>query len=122
MGNTQVLIVEDDQVIVKIAEWRLAKLGYEVCGKAETGQDAIDIVMSRHPDLVLMDINLKGDIDGIETAKRIKKEFNIPVIFVTSHSDGETVKRAKEIHPDGFIRKPFDDDDLRVGIELALKK
>lgn len=122
MTEAQILIVEDDRVIVRIAEWRLNKLGYTVCGKVETGTEALNLVINRQPDLVLMDINLKGDMDGIETAKQIKKDFNIPVIFVTSHSDGETLNRAREIHPDGFIRKPFNDDDLRVAIELALKK
>jgi CheY-like chemotaxis protein len=69
-----------------------------------------------------MDINIKGDIDGIETAKMIKKEFSIPVVYVTSHSDGLTLERAKETKPEGFILKPFEDDDLRVAIEMALKK
>lgn len=122
MPNPQILLVEDDRVIVKIAEWRLSKLGYDLCGKAETGDEALDLVVNRSPDLVLMDINLKGKMDGIECAKKIRKDFNIPVIFVTSHSDGDTLRRAKEIHPDGFIRKPFEDEDLRVAIELALKK
>lgn len=122
MPNPQILLVEDDRVIVKIAEWRLSKLGYDLCGKAETGEEALELVVNRRPDLVLMDINLKGNMDGIECAKKIRKDFNIPVIFVTSHSDGDTLRRAKEIHPDGFIRKPFEDEDLRVAIELALKK
>jgi CheY-like chemotaxis protein len=122
MPIPKVLIVEDDRVIVKIAEWRLNKLGYEVAGKAETEADAMELVIKNRPDVILMDINLKGEIDGIETAKRIKKDFNIPVIFVTSHTDGDTLIRAKAIRPDGFIRKPFEDDDLRVAIELALGK
>jgi CheY-like chemotaxis protein len=122
MPKPQILLVEDDRIIVKIAEWRLSKLGYDVCGKAEDGINAVEIVMKKKPDLVLMDINIKGEIDGIETARRIKKDFNIPIIFLTSHSDGATLARAKEIKPDGLIRKPFEDDDLRVAIELALKK
>jgi CheY-like chemotaxis protein len=122
MANAQILIVEDDRVIVKITEWRLNKLGYEVCGKAETGAEALDIVVQKNPDLVLLDINLKGAPDGFETAKRIKKEFNIPVIIVTAHSDGAILTKAKEIRPDGFILIPFDDTDLKVKIQLALKK
>ncbi len=122
MPNPQILLVEDDRVIVKIAEWRLSKMGYDVCGKVENGADAIDFVTKKQPDLILMDINIKGEIDGIETARRIKKVFSIPIIFLTSHSDGATLTRAKAIRPDGFIRKPFEDDDLRVAIELALKK
>ena len=122
MPNPQILIVEDDRVIAKVAQWRLNKLGFDVCGKAGTGQEALELVVEKQPDLILMDINLSGDIDGIDVAKRIKKDFNIPVIFVTSHSDGDTLQRAKEIQPDGFIRKPFTDDDLRIAIEMALKK
>ena len=118
----QVLIVEDDDIIARVEEWRLKNLGYGVSGRARTGAEAMELVGKSKPDLVLMDINLKGDIDGIETAKLIKKGFNIPVIYVTSHSDGPTLERAKATRPDGFINKPFDDKDLRVAIELAMKK
>ena len=69
-----------------------------------------------------MDITLKGGMDGIETASQIKKNFDIPVIFVSSHTDGEIIARAKAVNPDGFIKKPFNDDDLRIAIELGLKK
>jgi len=75
-----------------------------------------------HPDIVLMDIALKGEIDGIDTAAQIKKKYNIPVIFVSSNTDEATISRAREIRPDGFIKKPFDDDDLRIAIELGIKK
>ena len=122
MPNPKILIVEDDPVIVRVAEWRLSKLGYDVCGREETGAGALETVVRTQPDLVLMDINLIGNMDGIEAAKQIKKDFDIPVIFLTSHSDGNTLQRAKEIHPDGFIIKPFSDDDLRIAIKLALKK
>ena len=122
MSDVCVLLVEDDNIIAKVAEWRLKNLGYRLCGRASTGAEAMELVVRNKPDIVLMDINIKGDIDGIETAKMIKKGFNIPVVYVTSHSDGPTLERAKETHPDGFIMKPFEDNDLRVAIELALKK
>ncbi|HUH79636.1 MAG TPA: response regulator [Methanoregula sp.] len=122
MADVCVLLVEDDNIIAKVAEWRLKNLGYTLCGRATTGAEAMELVVRNKPDIVLMDINIKGDIDGIETAKMIKKGFNIPVVYVTSHSDGPTLERAKETHPDGFIMKPFEDNDLRVAIELALKK
>ncbi|MDD1694816.1 MAG: response regulator [Methanoregula sp.] len=122
MSNEKILLVEDDNIIAKVADWRLKNLGYTVCGRATTGAEAMEIVVNQKPDLVLMDINIQGDIDGIETAKMIKKGFNIPVVYVTSHSDGATLERAKATNPDGFIIKPFDDEDLRVAIELALKK
>ena len=122
MANTKVLIVEDDKVIVNVAQWRLSKLGYDVCGSAGTGADAMEMVEKMRPDIVLMDITLMGEIDGIETAGRIKKNFNIPVIFVSAYIDEATLSRAKAINPDGFIKKPFEDDDLRIAIELGLKK
>jgi len=122
MSGEKILLVEDDDVIARVAEWRLKNLGYTLCGRATTGAEAMEIVVRNKPDIVLMDINIKGEIDGIETAKMIKKGFNIPVIYVTSHSDGPTLERAKATQPDGFIVKPFEDNDLRVAIELALNK
>jgi two-component system, response regulator PdtaR len=122
MSGEKILLVEDDDVIAKVADWRLKKLGYTVCGRATNAAEAMELVVNTKPDIVLMDINIKGDVDGIETAKMIRKGFNIPVVYVTSHSDGPTLERAKETRPDGFIVKPFDDEDLRVAIELALKK
>jgi CheY-like chemotaxis protein len=118
----KILLVEDDDIIAKVENWRLKNLGYEVTGRAVSGAEAMDLVVKTRPDLVLMDINIQGEMDGIETAKRIKKQFSIPVVYVTSHSDGPTLDRAKATQPDGFIVKPFEDNDLRVGIELALKK
>lgn len=122
MAGESVLIVEDDDIIARVEDWRLKNLGYTVCGRATTGAEAMELVVKHKPDIVLMDINIRGDIDGIETAKMIKKGFNIPVIYVTSHSDGATLERAKETKPDGFIVKPFEDNALRVAIQLALKK
>jgi CheY-like chemotaxis protein len=122
MSGEKILLVEDDDVIAKVADWRLKNLGYTVCGRATTGAEAMELVVNAKPDLVLMDINIRGDVDGIETAKMIKDGFKIPVVYVTSHSDGPTLDRAKATHPDGFIVKPFDDKDLRVAIQLALKK
>ncbi len=122
MSGEKILLVEDDDVIAKVADWRLKNLGYEVCGRATTGAEAMELVVNNRPDLVLMDINIRGDVDGIETARMIKNGFNIPVVYVTSHSDGPTLERAKATNPDGFIVKPFEDNDLRVAIELALKR
>jgi two-component system, response regulator PdtaR len=122
MSGERILLVEDDDIIAKVTDWRLKNLGYEVCGRAVSASEAMELVVKAMPDLVLMDINIKGDIDGIDTANMIKKGFNIPVVYVTSHSDGPTIERARETKPDGFIVKPFEDNDLRVAIELALKK
>jgi CheY-like chemotaxis protein len=122
LAGASVLIVEDDDILARVEDWRLKNLGYRVSGRAITGTEAIDLARNTRPDVVLMDINIRGNIDGIETAKTIKKEFGIPVIYVTSHSDGVTLERARDTKPDGFIVKPFEDNDLRVAIELALKK
>ena len=122
MSKGIILIVEDDDIIAKVEDWRLKNLGYEVCGRAITGAEAMEMAAKHKPEVVLMDINIKGDIDGIETAKMIKKAYNIPVIYVTSHSDGQTLERARDTNPDGFVVKPFDDNDLRVAISLVLKK
>ena len=122
MSGEKILLVEDDDVIAKVADWRLKNLGYVVCGRATTGAEAMELVVNNRPDLVLMDINIRGEVDGIETARMIKNGFNIPVVYVTSHSDGPTLERAKATKPDGFIVKPFEDNDLRVAIELALKR
>ena len=122
LSGEKILIVEDDDIIARVEDWRLKNLGYTVCGRATNGAEAMELVVNKKPDVVLMDINIKGDIDGIETARMIKKGFNIPVIYVTSHSDGATLVRAKETKPDGFILKPFEDNDLRIAIEFALSK
>ncbi len=122
MANKKVLIVDDDEIIIYVEKWRLSKLGYDVCGTAGTGAEALRCVADTQPDIVLMDINLKEGGDGIETARKIKEDFNIPVIFVSAYIDKETISRAKAIGPDGFLRKPFDDDDMRIVLEMGLKK
>jgi len=122
MSSVSVLLVEDDDVLAKIAETRLRNLGYELAGRAMTAAEAMAIVVNNRPDIVLMDITIKGNIDGIDTAHMIKKGFRIPVVFLTSHSDDALLQRAKATSPDGFITKPYTDDTLRVAIELALKK
>jgi len=121
MSKITILIVEDDDILARIITWRLANLGYEVCGRTESGAETMEFLSMGKPDLVLMDINIKGDIDGIETTGRIKKEFKLPVVYLTSHADGYTLERAKATKPDGFVLKPFGDNDLRVAIELAMK-
>jgi CheY-like chemotaxis protein len=122
MPKVKILIVEDDDVLARVISWRLGNLGYEVCGRTVTSAETMELLAIEKPDLVFMDINIKGDIDGIETAKLIKNEFKLPVVYLTSHCDGPTLERAKATRPDGFVLKPFADNDLRVAVELALKK
>ncbi|HEX3001240.1 MAG TPA: response regulator [Methanoregula sp.] len=122
MDKISVLVVEDDNVMARIAEMRLASLGYHMCARATSAKEAIEAVVCCRPDIVLMDINILGDVDGIDTAVMIKKGFKIPVIYATSHTDEATLERAKASNADGFIAKPYKDDNIRVAIELALKK
>jgi DNA-binding NarL/FixJ family response regulator len=122
MIKARILVVEDDGVLATIERWRLMELGYEICGSVKNGEDALNSIENLHPDLIIMDIGLKGGIDGIETATRIKKNFNIPFVFISSHTDEATISKLKAFHARSFVKKPFDDDDLRIAIELELNK
>jgi len=118
----KILIVEDEAVIAAVLKSNLLQLGFLVAGCAATGQDAIDIAQTMHPDLVLMDIRLEGEMDGIEAARRIVAAQDIPIVYLTAFADDETLTRAKESNPFGFLAKPFKDDDLKATVEIALLK
>ncbi|MDD1685358.1 response regulator [Methanoregula sp.] len=120
MGQPRIVIVEDDDILAKTTEWRVRKLGYGFSGRAASGKEAIGLIMREHPDVILMDINIRGELDGIEVAELIRTQFDIPVIFMTANMDKETIARAKATGPKGYLVKPFDDQDLRVAIELAI--
>lgn len=119
---TKILLVEDDNIVARVAIWRLEKLGYSVCARATNSTDALKLAAEHQPDLILMDINIEGPVDGITTAKQIKDVTPAPHIFLTSLSDEETIARAAETHPAGYITKPFEDQDLKIAIEIALRK
>lgn len=122
MSIPRILIVEDEAIIALGIQEDLEKLGYQVVGSAYDGEEALEMVQVQQPDLVLMDINLRGMLDGIETALLINKSRSTPVIFVTAMVDDETVQRAKPCEPYGYIIKPIRQDDLRTTIEHALYK
>lgn len=122
MTNARILIVEDEVFTADQEEKRLVELGYEVVGKVATGEDAIRLAGEAKPDLVLMDIKLRGEMDGIAAAEEIKKSFNIAVIYVTAFSDEDLLRRARVTEPFGYILKPFDSQELRSNIEMALYK
>ncbi|RSD34596.1 MAG: response regulator receiver protein, partial [Methanohalophilus sp.] len=122
MKKSRILVVEDEAIVAMVIKRRLQDLGYIVSGVASTGKDAITKVEGTFPDLVLMDIRLKGDMDGIEATKTIKDRFSLPVVYLTAHSDDVTFKKAKETDPDGYILKPFTEKDLSTTIEIALHK
>ncbi|RIJ36743.1 LytR/AlgR family response regulator transcription factor [Pontibacter oryzae] len=121
MTKPKILISEDEVIIAEDLAASLEELGYETCA-IDSGEDTIDMIRETHPDLVLLDINLKGDADGVDIGSRIRQEFKIPFIYLTAYADHATVDRAKKTQPDGFLVKPFDEKSLRSAIEIALYK
>ncbi len=119
---TKILIVEDERIVSMELESRLISLGYSVCGQAVSGEEAINLTIEHIPDLILMDISLRGKIDGIETAEKLKDHFDIPIIFLTAFNDSKTINRAKLIEPYGYIIKPFEERELHTTIEIGLYK
>lgn len=118
----QILIVEDERIVADDIKTSLLRLGYEVCGIAISGEEAIKKAEEHRPDLVLMDIVLKEEMDGIETASIIRTRFDIPVVYLTAHADAKTLERAKTTEPFGYILKPFEDRDVHSTIEIAIYK
>jgi signal transduction histidine kinase len=118
----RILIVEDSPAIAVKLELTLNQLGYHPVGSVTTGQGALDMARSAGPDLVLMDIELEGDMTGIEAAERLRAERVAPVIYLTSHSDDESLAQAQETAPYGYLIKPFTDRELRAAIETALHR
>jgi PAS domain S-box-containing protein len=118
----KILIVEDEGIIASHIASRLAKTGYEVAGIAESSDEALAQMEELHPELVLMDIRIKGERDGIETAIAIRDRFDIPVIYLTAHSDQETINRAKVTGASGFLTKPIHHTSLSTAIEMAIHK
>jgi diguanylate cyclase (GGDEF)-like protein/PAS domain S-box-containing protein len=116
------LVVEDEAVVAMDLDGQLQDMGYRVCACVDNGRDAIDRARTERPDLILMDIVLKGDMDGIAAAAAISTELHIPVMFLTAYSDDQTVERAACAWPYGYLTKPFQSRELRAGIEVALRK
>ena len=121
-SKIKILVVEDELIIAKGIEKRLMALGYAVAGTVSSGEDALAKVIETAPDLVLMDIHLQGNMDGVETAEKIRSVADIPVIYLTAYADPESLSRAKLTEPFGYIVKPFQDHTLRSAIEMALYK
>ena len=116
----RILVVEDESIVAMDIKIRLQKLGYEILRIVSTGEEAVQVAMESQPDLILMDISLKGHMLGTEAAQKIHAVLDIPIVFLTAYSDANTLERAKESEPFGYITKPFEDNDLRVSLELAL--
>lgn len=120
MTETQILIVEDESIVAEDIRRTLQSLGYNVPYVVSSGEEAIKKVKENSPDLVLMDIMLKGEMDGIEAAGQIRSHFNIPVVYLTAYSDDKILERAKITEPFGYIIKPFKERELQINIEIAL--
>lgn len=119
---TRVMIVEDERVVALDVRYRLQSFGYLVTDIVVSGEDAIERVATSHPDVVLMDIKLKGEMDGVTAAEEIRQRYHIPVIYLTANSDPETLRRARITEPFGFILKPMEERELHTTIEMALYK
>ncbi len=122
MSKARILVVEDEAIVAAEIEERLAAMGYEPAGCASTGEQALALTEELRPSLILMDIRLKGGMDGVAVAEAIRRRFHLPVIFLTAYSEDETLDRAKLAEPFGYILKPFDDRELKSTIEIALFK
>jgi PAS domain S-box-containing protein len=118
----QILIVEDERITAEDLYDILTELGYTVTASVSSGADAIAKAGETKPDLALMDIRIKGDMDGTETARVLRQRFNIPVVYLTAHADTATLSRAKLATPLGYITKPFQEAELHASIEMALHK
>ena len=122
MEKLNIFIVEDESIVAKDIQNNLIKLGYNVLGIANNGKDAIEQIKATNPDVVLMDIMIKGDLTGIEVAEQIRNHISVPVIFLTAYADESTLSRAKVTEPYGYILKPFKEIDLHSTIEMAVYK
>jgi AmiR/NasT family two-component response regulator len=122
MEHVKILIVEDESIVAFDLKQHLELAGYEVCGIFSSGEDTLAQFEALSPDLVLMDIKLKGRMDGVETASIIKERYKIPVIILTAFADDETIERAKITEPFGYIIKPFEDRKLKTTIEITLSR
>ena len=122
MTHANILVVEDEGIVAQEIKSRLEKNGYTVCAVAHDGETAVAQAERQHPDLVLMDIRLKGEMDGIQTATVIRDRFDIPVVYLTAYTDPATMERIKAMEPFGYVVKPFDSRSLMVSIEIALHR
>jgi two-component system, cell cycle sensor histidine kinase and response regulator CckA len=122
MSKHRILLVEDEKVVAADIEECIKGLGYEVAGSAASGAEALRLAKEAQPDLVLLDIKLKGDLDGIDVAGALHERLKIPVVYLTAFADAEILERARKTAPSGYVLKPFDDRSLRAAIEIAFDR
>lgn len=121
-AQQKILIVEDEGIVAFNLEQRLRHMGYEVTGLAESGAQGLSLLQSERPDLVLMDIHIKGDMDGIELASIMGSQHGLPIIYLTAYSEDTTLERAKQTRPYGYLIKPFSERELHATIQMALER
>jgi signal transduction histidine kinase len=119
-NGTTVLVVEDESIVALDIQHRLGAMGYAVAGPAYTGAEALAHVARARPDIVLMDIRLRGSMSGIEVAEQLIEEYDLPVVYLTAYADPATMERARISQPFGYVIKPFEDRELNITIEIAL--
>lgn len=122
MRKARIFIVEDEIVIIRGLQQALENLHYAICGFALSGEEALEVVERKKPDLMLVDVFLRGKMNGIELAQQVRSNFDIPVIYITAYSNEEVLQKAKLTDPFGYIVKPFRESQLKVNIELALER
>ncbi|MGC9516076.1 MAG: methanogen output domain 1-containing protein [Methanomicrobiales archaeon] len=122
ISNAKILVVEDESIVAMGIKHKLENLGYQVVDTVLSGEDAVKRAKETQPDLILMDIVLKGEMDGIDASNEIKKRYDIPVIYLTAYSDEEMLERARVTEPYGYILKPFKKSELNANIKMALYK
>ena len=122
MTTATILVVEDEGIVAQEIKGRLEKSGYTVCAMVHDGETAVAEAGRLQPDLVLMDIRLKGEMDGIEAAGQIRDRFDLPVVYLTAYTDSATLARAKVMEPFGYVVKPFETRSLVAAIEIALHR
>jgi CheY-like chemotaxis protein len=117
-----ILLVEDEGITLEYLEDAVLELGHSIAGKAYTGKQAIDIVEQKKVDLLIMDIRLKGKLNGIQTTKKIQEKYFIPVIYITAYEDNQTLHEAKQTYTYGYLVKPFKRRELQIVIDITLLK
>lgn len=119
--STSILVVEDEMIVSEYICQSLAKLGYRVCGVADCYEEALELVCEEQPDLILLDIELSGDKSGIDVANDVQKKWEIPIVFLTAYSDDQTLRKATQVKPLGYITKPFNEKDIKIAVIMALE-
>lgn len=122
VSRPQILVVEDEQIVAMDLKHRLTRLGYEVCDLVASGEEALDLLERRRPDLILMDIVLAGQITGTQAAKIVRERFQVPVVYLTAYSDSATLDQIRDTEGDGYLVKPFQISALQGVIELTLSR